>query len=112
MNEINKTQRDQNTAHPRRRNVTTSIIGLRNGQICKHLIRDGEPPRYSWRTQKKKKKKETLHFIFKKSLCLVLHSKLESTTTKLKTPRCSENAAQQKVESRQITLKYEGGGSE
>ena len=27
-------------------------------------------------------------------------------------PRCSENAAQQKVESRQIALKHEGGGSE
>ena len=55
---------NKNTARPRRWNVTTSIIGLKNGQICKHLIKDGEPQRYSWRTQKKKK--ETLHFIFER----------------------------------------------
>ena len=40
--------------HPWRRNVTTSMFGLKNGHICKNLTQDGEPQRFSWRTQKKK----------------------------------------------------------
>ena len=34
--------------HPRRRNVTTSMVGLKNGHICKNLIQNGEPQTYSW----------------------------------------------------------------
>ena len=40
--------------HPRRWNVTTSAVGLKNGHIHKSLIPNGEPQRYSWGTQKKK----------------------------------------------------------
>ena len=46
------------THHPRRRNVTTLIFGLKNGHIRKNLTQSGEPQRYSWGTQKKKKKKK------------------------------------------------------
>ena len=48
--------------HPRRRNLTTSMVGLKkkqqqkNGHIRKNLIQSGEPQRSSWGTQKKKKK--------------------------------------------------------
>ena len=41
---------------PWRQNVTTSMVGLRNGHIRKNLTQKGEPRRYSWKTQKKKKK--------------------------------------------------------
>ena len=44
------------THHPRRRNVTTLMVGLKNGHIRKNLTKNGEPQRYSWGTQKKKKK--------------------------------------------------------
>ena len=48
------------THHPRRRNVTTLMIGLKNGHIRKNLTpKSGEPQRYSWGTQKKKKKKKS-----------------------------------------------------
>ena len=39
---------------PRRRNVTTSMVGLKNGHIRKNLTQNGEPQRHSWGTQKKK----------------------------------------------------------
>ena len=38
-----------------RRNVTTSMVGLKNGHIRKNLTQNGEPQRYSWGTQKKKR---------------------------------------------------------
>ena len=40
------------THHPRRRNVTTLMAGLKNGHIRKNLTQSGEPQRYSWGTQK------------------------------------------------------------
>ena len=50
--------------HRRRRNVTTSMDGLKNGHILKNLTKNGEPQRSSWWTQKmmmmKKKKKGRL----------------------------------------------------
>ena len=47
------------THHPRRRNVTTLMVGLKNGHIRKNLTqKSGEPQRYSWGTGKKKKKKK------------------------------------------------------
>ena len=39
---------------PRTWNMTTSMVGLRNGHIRKNLTQKGEPQRYSWGTQKKK----------------------------------------------------------
>ena len=39
--------------HPRRQNVTTSMVGLKNGHKHKHLTRNAEPHRYSWGAQKK-----------------------------------------------------------
>ena len=35
------------------RNGTTSVVGLRNGHICKNVTQNGEPQRSSWGTQKK-----------------------------------------------------------
>ena len=46
------------TYHPRRRNVTTLMVGLKNGHIRKNLTQSGEHQRYSWGTQKKKKQKK------------------------------------------------------
>ena len=45
--------------HPRRWNVTTSVVGLRTGHIRKNLTKSGEPQRYSWGRQKKKKNLHT-----------------------------------------------------
>ena len=42
----------------RRRNVTTPMVGLRNGHIRKNLTKNGEPQRYSSGTLKRKKKKK------------------------------------------------------
>ena len=44
--------------NPGRRNVTTSVVGLGNNQICKNLTQNSEPQRSSWQTQKRKK----MHF--------------------------------------------------
>ena len=41
--------------HPWRWNVTTSVVGLKNGHIRKSLTQNGEPQRHSWGTQKKEK---------------------------------------------------------
>ena len=44
------------THHPRRRNVTTLMVGLKTVTHAKISPKNGEPQRYSWGTQKKKKK--------------------------------------------------------
>ena len=41
--------------HPRRQNVITSMVGLKNCHICKNLTQNSEPQRSSWGMQKKKK---------------------------------------------------------
>ena len=48
------------THHPRRRNVTTLMIGLKKKRSHTQKIspKSGDPQRYSWGTQKKKKKKK------------------------------------------------------
>ena len=38
------------THHPQRRNVTTLMVGLKNGQYAKISPKSGEPQRYSWGT--------------------------------------------------------------
>ena len=38
------------THHPQRRNVTTLMVGLKNGHKRKNLTQSGEPQRYSWGT--------------------------------------------------------------
>ena len=53
------TKNTPSTHHPRRRNVTTLMVGLKNGHIRKNLTQSGEPQRYSWGTPKKKKKKRS-----------------------------------------------------
>ena len=40
------------------------MVGLRNGYIRKNLIQNGEPQRYSWGTQKKKKMARVGEIIF------------------------------------------------
>ena len=45
--------------YPQRQNVTTSMVGLKNGHIGKNLSQNGEPWRSSWEMQKKKKKYHT-----------------------------------------------------
>ena len=44
------------THHPRRRNVTTLMVGLKTVTYAKISPKNGEPQRYSWGMQKKKKK--------------------------------------------------------
>ena len=34
--------------HPRRRNVATSVVGLKDDHIHENLTQNGEPQRYSW----------------------------------------------------------------
>ena len=46
------------THHPRRRNVTTLMVGLKKATYAKISPKSGEPQRYSWGTQKKKEKKK------------------------------------------------------
>ena len=40
--------------YPWRRNMTTSMVGLKNGHMRKYLTQNGEPQRPSWGGQKKK----------------------------------------------------------
>ena len=40
--------------HPQRRNVTTSMVGLRNGQYTK-ISKNGEPQRYSWEHRRRRR---------------------------------------------------------
>ena len=61
--------------HPRRRNVTTSMVGLKNDHIRNNLTQNGEPQRYSWEMQKKKKKKK-LDTRDTEFVVLALHVKL------------------------------------
>ena len=56
--------------HPRRRNVTTSIVRFKKSHIRKHLTQNGEPQRYSWGTQRKK----TTAFRSERHGCLPLFS--------------------------------------
>ena len=46
------------THHPWRRNVTTLMVGLKTVTYAKISPKSGEPQRYSWGTQKKKKKEK------------------------------------------------------
>ena len=39
--------------HPRRWNVTTSIVGLKNGHIRTNLTQNGEPQIYSWERRRR-----------------------------------------------------------
>ena len=41
--------------HPRRRNVTTSTVGLKNSHIRKNLTLNDEPQRYSWKHRRKRR---------------------------------------------------------
>ena len=38
--------------HPQRRNVTTSMFGLKNDHMRKNLTQNGEPQRSSWGSRK------------------------------------------------------------
>ena len=44
--------------HPQKQNVTTFMVGLKNGHVRKNLTQNGEPQRSSQGTQKKKGKTE------------------------------------------------------
>ena len=51
------------THHPRRRNVTTLMVGLKKTvTYAKILPKSGEPQRYSWGTHKKKTPKNQWHY--------------------------------------------------
>ena len=43
------------TCHPRRWNVTTSMVGLGNGYISKNLTQNGEPQIYSWERRSRRR---------------------------------------------------------
>ena len=97
------TKNTPSTHHPRRRNVTTLMVGLKNGHIRKNLTQSGEPQRYSWGTQKKKKKKKNSpapHDIFKtddatwtrmfmEDLGLITQRRIKTRTIYLKINSCS-----------------------
>ena len=42
--------------HPRRRNVTTSMVGLKIGHIRKNLTQSGEPQRYNWERRSRRRR--------------------------------------------------------
>ena len=42
--------------HPRRRNVTTAMVGLKKGHIRKNLTKNGEPQRYSWERRRRRRR--------------------------------------------------------
>ena len=52
--------------HPWRWNVTTSIVGLKKGHICKNLTKNGESQKRSWEHRRMKKKSEWLMVSFNK----------------------------------------------
>ena len=62
------------THHPRRRNVTTLMVGLKKKTVTYAKIspKSGEPQRHSWGTQKKKKKKKKKTCDFKAKTCEML----------------------------------------
>ena len=41
--------------HSWRQNVTISMVGLRNGYICKNLTQNCEPQKYSWECRRKRR---------------------------------------------------------
>ena len=43
--------------HPWRRNVTTSMVGLKNGHIRKNLTKNREPQSYSWEHRRRKRRR-------------------------------------------------------
>ena len=43
-----------NKKHPRRWNVTASMVGLKNGHIRKNLTQNGEPQYYSWECRRRR----------------------------------------------------------
>ena len=45
------------------RDVTTSMVGIKNGHIRKDLIQSGEPQWYGWKTQKRKQMTTTLKLL-------------------------------------------------
>ena len=67
------TKNTPSTHHPRRRNVTTLMVGLKTVTYAKISPKSGEPQRYSWGTPKKKKK-DSFSFAF--LLFLVVHQQL------------------------------------
>ena len=41
--------------HPQRQNVTTLMVGLKNGHIRTNLTQNGGPQRYSWGTRRRRR---------------------------------------------------------
>ena len=52
--------------------MTTSVVGLKNGHIRKHLAQNGQPQRYSRGTQRKKKKQNHLGRLVSEHQCFSL----------------------------------------
>ena len=50
--------------HPRRQNVTTSMVGLKNSHIRKNLTQNGEPQRYSWECRRRRSTCLNFHVLF------------------------------------------------
>ena len=73
------------THHPRRRNVTTLMVGLKKKKktvtYAKISLKSGEPQRYSWGTKKKKKKKWSLLWQWDPVDCCLLLSRITGTIT-------------------------------
>ena len=45
--------------HPRRWNVTTSMVGLENGHISTNFTQNGEPQRYSWERWRRRRRRRS-----------------------------------------------------
>ena len=58
VNAINKNTPSMH--HLWRRNVTTSMVGLKKGHICKNLTQNGEPQRSSWERRRRRSHKFVL----------------------------------------------------
>ena len=52
------------THHPWRRNVVTSMVGLKSGHISKNLTQNGEPQRCSWERRRRKRRREKKNLAF------------------------------------------------
>ena len=78
--------------HPRRQNVTTSMVGLKNSHIHKNLTQIGEPQRSSWGTQKQKmgicqQEKHTHHAPPKNTECDFLYGWTKRSNIQIISPR-------------------------
>ena len=57
--------------YPRRQNVATFMVGLKNGQIRENFTKNVEPQRYSW--ERRRRRRDSLLGLFPACLSYLLH---------------------------------------